>query len=110
MVFSSGVVRGNELHAHGLGSLGEVVQDALAVAFLEVVRQSQRLIFISAELGVFKNTQSSEIVNRTGWRSFPARCYVTGGAVAHEATKIATIWCVCVRNRGTLQIFLGVFP
>ncbi|MEY4506668.1 MAG: hypothetical protein RL297_2132, partial [Pseudomonadota bacterium] len=30
MVFSGGVVRGDELHAHSLGLLGEVVQDTLA--------------------------------------------------------------------------------
>ena len=33
MAFSSGVVRGDELHAHGFGLLGEVVQDPLAVLF-----------------------------------------------------------------------------
>ena len=37
MVFSGGFVGGYELHAHGLGLLGEVVQDPLAVALLEVI-------------------------------------------------------------------------
>ena len=45
MVFSSGVVAGggNELYAHGLGLLGEVVQGPLAVAFLEVILSSRSL-------------------------------------------------------------------
>lgn len=37
MVFSSGDVRWNELHSHGFGLLSEVIQDALAIALLEVI-------------------------------------------------------------------------
>ena len=59
--------------------------------------------------GVFsafdENTPSSENVNRTGWRSFPARCHVPDGAAVHEDTKIATIWRVCVLHHETLLIF-----
>ena len=33
---SSEAVAGNELHAHGFGLLGKVVQETLAVALLEV--------------------------------------------------------------------------
>jgi len=36
MVFSNGVFGRDELHAHRLGLLGEVVQDPLAVAFFKV--------------------------------------------------------------------------
>ena len=37
MGFSGGRLRGDELHAHDLGLLCQVVQDPLAVAFLKVI-------------------------------------------------------------------------
>lgn len=37
MEFSSSGCRGDELHAHGFGTLSEVVQHALAVPLLKVV-------------------------------------------------------------------------
>ena len=59
MVFSSGVVRGNDLHAHGLGLLGEVVKNPLAVALLEVILPPVCVLLPVDQHGV---DQSSQLV------------------------------------------------
>ncbi|MBT9160601.1 MAG: hypothetical protein DDT26_01888 [Dehalococcoidia bacterium] len=57
MVFSSGVVGADELHAHGLGLLGEVVQDPLAIPFLEVVLPPVGVFLAVGEHGVDQSGQ-----------------------------------------------------
>ena len=52
MVFSSRGVGRHELHAHGFGLLGEVVQDALSVALLEVVLRPVGVLLNVGEHGV----------------------------------------------------------
>lgn len=65
MVFSGGVVAGNELHAHSLGLLGEAVQDALAVALLEVILPSVGVFLPLGQHGV---DQSGQLVGRSRHR------------------------------------------
>ena len=57
MAFSSGVVAGDELHAHGFGLLGEVVQDPLAVALLEVILPPVGVFLPVGEHGVDQSGQ-----------------------------------------------------
>ena len=57
MVFSSGVIGGDELHAHSLGLLSEVVQDPLAVALLEVILPPVGVFLPVGEHGVDQSGQ-----------------------------------------------------
>ena len=57
MAFSSGVVGGDELHAHGFGLLGEVMQDPLAVALLEVILPPVGVFLPVGEHGVDQSGQ-----------------------------------------------------
>lgn len=63
MVFSSSAIGGDELHAHRLGFLGEVVQDPLAVAFLEVILPPVGVLLPVAEHGV---DQAGQLVGSGG--------------------------------------------
>jgi NAD(P)-dependent dehydrogenase (short-subunit alcohol dehydrogenase family) len=57
MVFSSGVIGGDELHAHGFGLLGEVMQDPLTVALLKVVLPPVGVFLTVCEHGVDQSGQ-----------------------------------------------------
>ena len=57
MVFSSGVIGGDELHAHSLGLLSEVVQDPLAVALLEVILPPVGVFLPVGEHGIDQSGQ-----------------------------------------------------
>lgn len=50
--YSSGIVGENELHAHGLSLLGEVVQDPLSIPLLEVVLPLVDVFLAVSEHGV----------------------------------------------------------
>jgi hypothetical protein len=45
-----------------------------------------------------ENTPSSENVKRTGWRSFPARCHVTGGAVTQNRKDRHNLACLRLKS------------
>ena len=76
MVFSSGVIGRDELHAHGLGLLGEVVQDPLAVALLEVILPLVGVLLPVGEHGV---DQAGQLVGsgRDGLGFVHARAHAT---------------------------------
>lgn len=61
MMFSNGVVGGDDLHAHSFGLLSEVVQYPLAVALLEVVLPPVGVLLAFGEHGV---DQSGQLVGR----------------------------------------------
>lgn len=63
MVFSSGVVRGDELNANGFSLLGEVVQYSQAVVLLELIRPPVDVFLAVSEHGV---EQSRQLVGNLG--------------------------------------------
>lgn len=107
MAFSSGVVGGDELHAHGFGLLGEVVQDPLAVALLEVILPPVGVFLPVGEHGV---DQSGQLVGsgRDGLGFVHARAH---SPVVRPQRRLARTQCRCRQpqrlGRAVVRLSLG---
>ena len=126
MVFSSGVVGGDELHAHGFCPLGEVVQDALEVTLLKVVLPPVGVLLAVGEHGV---DQSGQLVGcgchgpgfvhacthapvvRTQLREQATDAIERGGALFHKAPAGAVYQqlALCQQSAQSGHFRVGVF-